>query len=153
MVATAWPLGSDLVRSYSTSLSASSCESLASLLTSAALQQLFRNGTRWLAAHADPRNPLERAVRDIFLLHSVSLEYRPAESGAEYWVGFRDELLDGRPGGGVHLHRDFDLGAEEASGRSDVVPNTSTITYLTAAPTMPTVVLSGFDRGDKASGS
>jgi len=127
-----------------TALPEGSCANLADALASASQKQ---NGTLWLAADAKPRTPMERAVAAVFALHTAGRPFDASLSGAEYWVQTHIEASDDGLSSGIHLHRDFDLGALASSGRSDVFPNVSTITYLTTARAMPTLILSDLDQG------
>ena len=138
------------MEAFTTALAPEHCVRLSDSLTSAPIRTLFDNGTRWFPSDAEPQNALQRAVSQIFHHHTHRLRwsYNAASSGAEYWVGVRSELNSGGfPSEGIHLHRDFDLMAEETTGRADILPNLSTVTFLSTARSMPTIVLSNFSQG------
>jgi hypothetical protein len=107
------------------------------------LSQLKLNATRWLSAAATPRTPLEEAAAAIFSFHTRSMSFDASQSGAEFWVQSHLESKSI----GVPLHRDFDLGALEAEGRTDLFPAVSTITYFSSSPSMPTILLTNFTQG------
>ena len=107
------------------------------------LSQLKLSATRWLSAAATPRTPLEEAAAAIFSYHTRSMSFDASQSGAEFWVQSHLESKSI----GVPLHRDFDLGALEAEGRTDLFPAVSTITYLSSNPSMPTILLTNFTQG------
>lgn len=140
-----------MVRVYTTSATLGLNATLVDMLAVASMAQ---NGTRWLAASSVPRTPLEHAAAAIFALHTNGVAFDAATSGAEYWVkAHREESDDeyGPTGGGIHLHRDFDIGGESTAEQQ--YPNISTITYLTTARSMPTLVFTGLSLGHSLSAS
>ena len=125
-------------------------EQCAILAEDLALVNMQKNGTRWLSAAATPKTPLEHAAAAIFAKHTAGRAFDKKISGAEYWVQSHVQVSrkSGNPSGGIHLHRDFDLGALERDGRSDVHPAFSTITYLTSSPlSMSTIIFTNFTKG------
>ena len=87
--------------------SALSHESCGALAESLALANEQQNGTRWLAADAEPQTALERAAAEVFALHTAGLDYDASRSGAEYWVQSHIEAAldsnEGAPSNGIYL--------------------------------------------------
>ena len=119
------------------------CPSIAEAL---AKQNLKFNGTRWLSASAHPSTPIERAAAAIFERHAAGHSYQAAISGSEYWVQSHVEQKDAdSSSAGIHLHTDFDMGTLEKTGQK-LHPTFSTITYLTTSTSMPTIILTDFEK-------